>query len=504
MTAASLAEASYPPELIATPTKYRLSRRLGAGGMGEVLLGTMQGAEGFERSVAVKILHAEFAHFPELLAMFAHEANIASRLNHPNLVNVIDFNRDAQGRLFLVMEYVDGLTLSDVLRRAPAMPPSVATFIATEILRGLAYAHHPGDALTGVVHRDLSPRNVLVSWRGAVKVSDFGIAKAIRTSGVSGTFRGTPAYMSPEHARQSTLDHRADLFSLGVIWWEMLTGQRLFNYPTVKKQLDQVLHAPILEPRLVRPDVPEAVERIVLRLLERDRDKRYARAEDVIAELAGNQELPRGTPEELAAFLAEHVRRDGAREDATTLTAPSPISSESSLPSVSRSPSECPKAQGGASQPAAPRAVTDAQPSPSSVPSIKRSAPTMPPPAGESYRRRAKLLIAAATVALVAGHPALDQQAHPRLAKRALEKELAADAMAAPVPTAPKVSTPSHDTHRSIIGYAAEAQATVESAASRPTISEPVKRRGKRTERSEPPPLDFVRIQLIDGKANHL
>src|SRR5262249_53945611 len=157
------------------------------------------GAEGFARDVAIKRVLPGLSDAGQFGAMFVTEARIASQLSHANIVHVIDFDRDDDGRLFLAMELVDGKDLDAILEAGP-VPPSIAAFAITEVLRGLGHAHD-----RGVIHRDVSPRNVLVSWDGAVKVSDFGIAKA-RDATVSATVRGKPGYMSPEQARGARVD----------------------------------------------------------------------------------------------------------------------------------------------------------------------------------------------------------------------------------------------------------------------------------------------------------
>src|SRR6185436_11069226 len=180
--------------------KYRLETRLGGGGMAEVFLGSMLGAEGFSRKVAIKRVLPGFSDNPAFAQMFVSEAQISSRLQHPNIVSVLDFDRDADGRLFLVMELVDGQDL-DALNASGLLPLPVVIHVIAEVLRGLGFAHDlpTTSGLRGVVHRDVSPHNVLLSWEGAVKVSDFGIAKARAASEATASafIKGKPAYMSP-------------------------------------------------------------------------------------------------------------------------------------------------------------------------------------------------------------------------------------------------------------------------------------------------------------------
>ena len=207
--------------------KYRLDARLGGGGMAEVFLGSTVGAEGFSRKVAIKRVLGGFSDNRAFADMFVSEAQISSRLVHPNIVSVLDFDRDAEKRLFLVMELVEGKDL-DALISTGVLPFPVVVFVISEVLRGLGYAHDlpVGSDVRGVVHRDVSPHNVLLSWEGAVKVSDFGIAKARAASEATASefIKGKPAYMSPEQANGQRLDGRSDLFAVGVMLWEMLVG----------------------------------------------------------------------------------------------------------------------------------------------------------------------------------------------------------------------------------------------------------------------------------------
>ena len=290
---------------VAMPSRYQLGAKLGTGGMADVFAGQSVGAEGFARPVAIKRVLPGFSERPEFAAMFVDEARLASRLDHPNIVSVLDFDRDPEGRLFLVMELVDGMDL-DALAKSGVLPIGVVVFVLGEVLRGLGYAHR-----AGVVHRDVSPHNALLSWDGAVKVSDFGIAKAREAStggGGSEVLKGKPGYMSPEQANSEVLDGRSDLFAVGVVLWEMLAGQRLFQ-GTMREVLAQVMFRAISPPSAVRPGVPPDLEAVAMRLLERDLGRRFATAEDAIEALAACVDAP----------------RDGRGELARTLTARFPI-----------------------------------------------------------------------------------------------------------------------------------------------------------------------------------
>jgi serine/threonine protein kinase len=290
------------------PSKYSIHSRIGSGGMAEVFRAESRGAEGFARPVALKRVLAGFSELPAFAAMFCEEARLASHLTHPNCVSVLDFDRDSDGRLFLVMEYVSGKDLGALLA-AGRLPPAMAIFLGSEILRGLEYAHalpNPTGGIRGIVHRDLSPHNVLISWEGAVKVSDFGIAKALGVgSGLgSGTVKGKPAYMSPEQVNAEPLDGRSDLFSVGVVLWEALTGTRLFKGEGAKETFGQILFRDAPRPSSVRPGLPVDLEAVVLKLLERDRNARYATAEHAIEDLARCNDNPRNGRSDLVRLLA--------------------------------------------------------------------------------------------------------------------------------------------------------------------------------------------------------
>ena len=245
--------------------KYRLDQRLGGGGMAEVFLGSTVGAEGFTRKVAIKRVLPGYSDNEAFAQMFVSEARISSQLVHPNIVSTFDFDRDAEGRLFLVMELVEGRDL-DSLLSSGMLPIPVVIFVIGEVLRGLGYAHDlpAGNDMHGVVHRDVSPHNVLLSWDGSVKVSDFGIAKARAASEATASvfIKGKPAYMSPEQANGQPLDGRSDLFAVGVMLWEMLTGRRLFVGEDTRATLAAVLFGQIPKPRQLRSEIPKDLEKV--------------------------------------------------------------------------------------------------------------------------------------------------------------------------------------------------------------------------------------------------
>ena len=291
-----------------SPPRYQLLNKLGAGGMAEVYAATITGAEGFQRQVAIKRVLSGLSAMPAFAEMFKQEARIMARLDHPNIVGVLAFDRDPEDRLFLVMEYVDGRDLSCLVETG-RLPTSLTIFIVTEILQGLGYAHHfpdPTGEIHGVVHRDMSPNNVLLAWTGAVKVSDFGIAKAFAESGVarSMSVKGKPQYMSPEQVNAEPLDGRSDLFAVGIMLWELLTGEPLF-VGTTRETMAQVMCRDIPRPSRVRPGIAADVEAVTMKLLDRDRASRYANAESAVEDLSRCADAPRNGRRELSRALAE-------------------------------------------------------------------------------------------------------------------------------------------------------------------------------------------------------
>jgi len=296
--------------------KYLLERPLGRGGMAEVFLGRTIGAAGFSHPVAIKRILAGCSADARYQAMFIAEARLSARLSHGNVVSVFDFDIDETGRMYLVMEYVDGTDLDGLLRTG-LLPLPVVLFIAKEILRGLGHAHDlpvSDDHVRGLVHRDVSPQNVLIAWDGAVKVSDFGIAKAREATHASASLflKGKAAYMSPEQANGAVLDGRSDLFAVGVMLWEMLCGASLFGRDSLQATLKAALFDPIPSPRSRRPDVPADVERVAMKLLERSAGDRYRNADAAIAAIGACAAFPREAfphdgPALLSSLLVERL-----------------------------------------------------------------------------------------------------------------------------------------------------------------------------------------------------
>jgi len=292
-------------------SRYVIERPLGRGGMGEVFAGRSFGQEGFSHPVAIKRLAAQHCDDHARRLLLIAEARLTARLVHTNIVAVHDLDQDEAGRLFLVMELVAGADLARLLRTG-ALPLPVALFIACEILRGLGHAHALPNctaSICGLVHRDVSPQNILIGWDGAVKVSDFGLAKARADEKASASLlvKGKLAYLSPEQATNLPLDGRSDLFAVGIILWEMICGERLFDYDTVPAIGRSLLVEPIPSPRSRVPDLPQDIEQLTMRFLEREPNCRYATAGTAIEALLACAAYPKNGRELLSALLRERL-----------------------------------------------------------------------------------------------------------------------------------------------------------------------------------------------------
>jgi len=273
--------------------KYELLKRLALGGMAEIFLARQLGPVGFTKLVVLKRILPQLASQERFVRMFLDEARLAARFNHPNVVQIYDLGREGDD-YYIAMEYIHGEDLKAIVRRCSEigqrLPIEHIVKVFSGVLDGLYYAHTQQDLEgrpQGVVHRDVSPHNVLLSYQGGVKLVDFGIAKArseISTT-VPGKVKGKHAYMSPEQVRGQDLDGRSDVFSVGIVMYELLTWTRLFKRVKPLETLQAVTGDPITPIRQVNPGVPAELERIVLRALSRDREARYATARDMQLEL---------------------------------------------------------------------------------------------------------------------------------------------------------------------------------------------------------------------------
>lgn len=276
--------------------RYQLLAKLAAGGMATVYLGRIHAVAGFDRRVAIKVLHPHLSEDKNIKAMFLDEARLAARIRHPNVIPVTDVGEDPQHGTFLVMDYVEGMDLSQILRAAHKKGARVAVpvvvRIVSDFLAGLGAAHdlvgENGQNL-GVVHRDVSPHNVLVGTDGIARITDFGIAKAEGrvSSTQTGQLKGKLAYMPPERfgkGGQRIDDLRGDVFASAVVLWESLTGQRLFKGEDDIDTVRKVLDGPIPKPSELRPEL-EPLDAVVLKGLDRDPHQRYQSATEFRADL---------------------------------------------------------------------------------------------------------------------------------------------------------------------------------------------------------------------------
>jgi serine/threonine-protein kinase len=299
--------------------KYRIARKIADGGMAEIFLGTQHGMEGFERPVVLKRILAPLVADPQFRNMLIDEAHVAMGLNHSNIVQVLDLGH-VRGRYFLVMELVDGWDLSQIMARATVVnfpvPPEIVLYIAAEICRALAYAHartRDGQPLA-IVHRDVSPQNVLISEQGEVKLTDFGIAKAMgrREHTNQGVIKGKLAFMSPEQASGAVLDGRSDLFALGTILYLFFVGRRPFEAPTDLESIMRVRECRFTPPEAVKPGLHPELVKIIRRVMQALPADRYQSADEMLIDIENVQRTvykPSGQTE-LKRWLADLQQRD--------------------------------------------------------------------------------------------------------------------------------------------------------------------------------------------------
>lgn len=325
--------------------KYKPIAMIGRGGMGDIYLAMASGPGGFKKLVVVKCLRTTTDDDDPIRQMFLDEARLAAHLNHPNVVQIFDVG-DADGSPYIAMEYLDGQPLSKIRRTVGRLSPPVAARIASDVLAGLHYAHElrgfDGTPLN-MVHRDLSPPNILITYDGVVKLVDFGIAKAALPSRALtdvGTLKGKISYMAPEQASHSDVDRRVDIFAMGVVLWELIVGRRLVADSSPAAALKHLVYGsfPAISDEL--PGIDSALSDIVAHALEKDPDARYSTAlemrEDLEAYLAGCGSTVRR--EDLAALLVEHfaAQRTQMQEVVQACTSAVDAGSTSQLPLLPR------------------------------------------------------------------------------------------------------------------------------------------------------------------------
>ncbi|HEU0032326.1 MAG TPA: protein kinase [Kofleriaceae bacterium] len=290
--------------------KYSLVRKIGTGGMAEVFLARTTVAQGLNKTLVIKKIHSAYARSRQFVTMFVDEAKIALGLNHPNIIQVFDFGAVGD-TYFLAMEHVEGIDLLRLLQEAAKarqrVPYGISAYIVQQISKGLDYAHRKTDEFgepLGIVHRDISPQNVLLSWDGSVKIVDFGIARARDVHEEQGVIKGKFAYMSPEQARGEPVDCRSDVFAAGIVLFELVCARPLFHGKG-KEALEMVKSGAIPRPRDFAPELPESLERTILKALAFHRADRYQTARDL--------------QHELGRFQLEWAQKTGMLPDSGTL-----------------------------------------------------------------------------------------------------------------------------------------------------------------------------------------
>jgi serine/threonine-protein kinase len=296
--------------------KYRLLAELGHGGMAQVFLALAKGVGGFNKLVVVKQIHAELAEDQEFVRMFLDEARLAARLNHPNVVQTNEVDQDGR-RYYIAMEYLEGQSLNRIFNRMgrdpKLLPLGHRLRLIADALAGLHYAHelrdYDGQPL-GVVHRDVTPHNIFVTYNGLVKVVDFGIAKALNSSvqTQSGVLKGKVSYMAPEQARGERVDRRADIFSVGMMLWQVATGRRLYRDLPELAVIQKICSGDVPKVKDLAPFVPERLQVIIDRSLAPDREERYATAGELQADIEAflDHAGARVSSREIGVLVAEH------------------------------------------------------------------------------------------------------------------------------------------------------------------------------------------------------
>ncbi|MFP4597288.1 MAG: protein kinase domain-containing protein [Persicimonas sp.] len=305
--------------------RYELIKRIAVGGMGVIYLAKSRGAAGFEKTVIIKKILDHLAEEEEFVTKFCDEGRIVVNLTHGNIVPVFDMGEE-DGEYFIAMDYVPGRDLREVLKRVhkrdERVPVPLAVHLVCEACKGLDYAHKKTDDAgrpLHIVHRDISPSNILISREGEVKVIDFGIARAASRAGktATGRIQGKICYMSPEQAQGKSVDHRSDIFSMGVVLYEMLTGVRPFEATSDLQSLDLVRQCEFEAPSQLNPQIPAELDAIVAKALTRDRDQRYQSVDELHVELlewlySGGRAV---TSQKLAEFVHEFFPEGYEREE---------------------------------------------------------------------------------------------------------------------------------------------------------------------------------------------
>ena len=329
--------------------KYTLIDRIAIGGMAEIFLARQAGVEGFEKTIAVKKIRPHLTHDENFVRMFLNEAKLAAQLSHPNIVQIYDLGK-INDSYFIAMEYVSGRDMSRVIPKCKSLgipfPMEYALKITSAALEALYYAHNKTDAQghpLHIVHRDATPENILVAFSGSVKIADFGIAKATaqlgdgRTENTrAGEIKGKLSYMSPEQCMGKDVDHRSDIFSLAVVLYEWLTGFKLFSGDNDLAVMNNIIEGKIYPPSYFKDGIPEVVETILMKALEKDRKKRYQSAWDMQFDidtfLASNEFTPSSI--HLSNFMKQLFKDELDKEQEFLARLHSPANRTPSSPSA--------------------------------------------------------------------------------------------------------------------------------------------------------------------------
>lgn len=370
---------------VAVIGRYALYGKLASGGMATVHFGRLLGPVGFTRTVAIKRLHPQFAKDPEFVAMFMDEARLAARIQHPNVVATVDIVAERE-ELFIVMDYIRGESFSRLLKvaRKKQVPVSLGVIgaVVSGMLHGLHAAHEAKDERgnpLNVVHRDVSPQNVLIGVDGVPRVLDFGVAKAAARVQVTrdGQMKGKLAYMSPEQLQGVGVDRRGDVFAAGVVLWESLTGRRLFTGKDAGTVLRKILTEPVPPPSEINPQLPASFDPVVLKALEKNPDTRYQSAREFA--IAVENSMPMASARELGEWV-EIVAGDALENREKALAEIESISSISEVSRIGSDSDVLLKTLHGQDVPPSSRMDSSNPPVPRSEPPtvVERSAPGAP------------------------------------------------------------------------------------------------------------------------------
>lgn len=310
------------PETIFSKLNYEIVREIAEGGMGTVYEAEQFGIDKFSKTVAIKLIREEFNHIPEFCKNFVGEARLVANLIHTNIIQIYHLGK-MDNRYFMVMEYVNGFNLEDFiikhLETDQDIPIDLAAFIVSRICRGLLYAHQKRNRkgrLLGIVHRDVNPKNILITKQGDVKLTDFGIAKAfgLMYNKEGEVIAGKDEYLSPEQARREVTDARADLFSCGVVLSELLLSRNIFEGKTGEDTRDNIQHMPLPDFRDMRTGIDDRLNRCLHLSLQKDREKRYQNASEMLTALEIFLYSDRYGPtnEKFSSYVQDLYSPDGA------------------------------------------------------------------------------------------------------------------------------------------------------------------------------------------------